>query len=34
MQLDKFLILYRILEVVKMKCTYNEKELWPYMMQV
>jgi hypothetical protein len=24
----------RVLEVVKMKCSYNEKDLWPYMMQV
>jgi len=28
------LSIVRVLEVVKMKCAYNEKELWPYMMQV
>ena len=28
------LLFFRVLEVVKMKCAYNEKELWPYMMQV
>ena len=27
-------LFFRVLEVVKMKCAYNEKELWPYMMQV
>ena len=33
-RINDYSLTTRILEVVKMKCAYNEKELWPYMMQV
>ena len=33
-RINDYSLTTRILEVVKLKCAYNEKELWPYMMQV
>ena len=32
-RINDYSLTTRILEVIKMKCAYNEKELWPYMMQ-
>jgi len=33
-RLNDFGLTVRILEVVKVKCMYDDKTLWPYMMQV
>ena len=32
-RLNDYSLTTRILEVVKMKCASNEKEIWPYMLQ-
>ena len=33
-RLNDYSLTTRILEVVKLKCAGNEKEIWPYMLQV
>ena len=33
-RLNDYGLAIRTLEIVKMKCLPNEKELWPYMLQV
>ena len=32
-RINDYSLTTRILEMVKMKCAANEKELWPYMLQ-
>ena len=33
-RLNDYALATRVLEVIKVKCAPNEKELWPYMLQV